>query len=101
MKFRIEVITVFKQLLKELAVGLRDLSFADNFKSFEYSGTLLASTANQKIRHSLNVVPSKYIIVHQTGAATITAGDTLWDDNYVYMTNNTAVDAVVTIIFFK
>jgi hypothetical protein len=101
MKFRIEVITVFKQLLKELSVGLRDLTFTDNFHSFEWSGTIVASETNYKIRHSLQLTPSKYIIVHQTGNAVVTAGSTLWDSNYVYMTNNTATDAVLTIIFFK
>ena len=101
MKFRIEIIKSFYALLKELSVGLRDLTFSDNFKSFEWSGTLDASVTNYPIRHSLTGAPTKYIIVHQTGNAVITAGSTAWDSNFVYMTNNTATAAVVTIIFFR
>ena len=101
MKFRIEIIKQFPQLLKELAVGLRDITFGDNFKSFEWSGTITGSVSNYAIRHSLTNTPSKYIIVHQTGNTIVTAGSTQWTENYVYMTNNTANDAVLTIIFFK
>jgi hypothetical protein len=101
MKFRLEAIKELKQLIKELAVGLRSLTFSDNFQSFEWSGTMPASVSNQKIRHSLTITPTKYIIVHQVGNAIITAGSTSWDSEFVYMTNNTATDATVTIIFFK
>lgn len=101
MKFRIEAIKNFHNLVKELALGLRDITFTDNFRSFEWSGTLSASVTNYPIKHSLTVTPTKYIIVHQTGNAVITAGSTAWDSNFVYMTNNTATDAVVTIIFFR
>lgn len=101
MRFRLEVIKDLKTLIKDLSLGLRDLNFTDNFKTFEWTGTLTASVTDYQIRHSLTIIPTKYIIVHQTGNAFITAGSTAWDSNFVYMTNNTATDAVVTIIFFK
>lgn len=101
MKFRLEILNNIKDLVKELSVGLRKLTFSENFDSFEWSGTLTSSVTNYAIRHSLTTIPTKYIIVRQTGNAIVTSGSTEWDGNFVYMTNNTATNAIVTIIFFK
>jgi len=101
MKFRLQTIREFSLLVKELATGLRDLTFGDNFNSFEWNGTITANT-EEKIRNTLTITPSKYIIVHQVGNALITAGATEWDGNFVYLKNNDATNsATIKIIFMR
>jgi hypothetical protein len=98
-KFRIEIIKEFKAVIKELATGLRNLSFSDNFQSFEYNGIISANT-EEKIRNQLTFKPSKYIITHQVGNALVTAGDTEWDNNFVYIKNHDATNAATIKITF-
>ncbi len=102
MKFRLEIIKDFKSLVKELTNGLRSLDFTNNFKSFEWTGTI-AATTELKIRNELTQKPTKYIILYQTGNALITASDTtLWDNNFVYLKNNSATtSATVTVQFLQ
>lgn len=87
-------------LLRELYVGLEGLSFADNFKSYEWSGTLGLSETKQ-IPHPFGKLPSGYIIFRQVGNAVVDASETLWTTQVAYLRNNSSTDTVeVTVIFF-
>ena len=101
-KFRLEIIKDLGSLIKELTSGLRNIKFADNFQSFEYGPTEIAANTEVKIRNQLSVVPSKVIIVKQVGNALVTAGDTEWSKNFVYLKNHDGSNAAtVTAIFLR
>jgi len=101
MKFRIEGLSQLLPLIKELANGLRNLSFADNFQSFEITLDIAANT-EEKIRNQLTFIPSGYIIKKQIGDAIVTAGTTDWDENFLYIKNHDATNsATITIIFIR
>lgn len=101
MKFNLERLRTFPQIVKELAIGLLDLTLADNFVSFQTTVTISA-TSESRIRNELTVKPTKYIIVDQTGNGLVTrSSSTVWTDNYLYMYNHGAAEVTVTIIFLK
>lgn len=99
MKFRLEALRDFRSLVKELALGLRNLTFAHNFQSFEATITIPA-TSSYTIRNQLTVKPTKYMIVDQTGNGLITRdGSNEWTINNLYLYNNGAVEVTATVIF--
>ena len=100
MKFNIERIKDIVNLSRQLAVGLRDLTFGDNFKSFETT-LVISATSEIRVRNTLNLMPTKYIIVSQSGDGLITKGSTEWTSDYLYLYNNGSVDVTITVIFFK
>lgn len=100
MKFNLERIKDIVNLTRQLAVGLRDLDFTDNFTSFEKTVTISATT-EARIRNELNIKPTRYIIVSQEGNGLITKGTTDWTDDFIYIYNNGSVTVTATIIFFK
>jgi 3-oxoacyl-(acyl-carrier-protein) synthase len=100
MKFNLERIKDIVNLTRQLAVGLRDLSFTDNFTSFETTLTV-AATTEARIRNELSVKPTRYVVVSQEGNGLITKGTTEWTDNFLYLYNNGAASVTFTVIFFK
>ena len=100
MKFRIEGLKSFQALIKELALGLRRLSLSDNFEGFETTVTIPATT-ELSIRNQLSFIPSRYIIVSQTGNGLITKGTTDWSNNFLYLYNNGSVDVTITVQFLR
>ena len=100
MKFNIERIEDIINLTRQLAIGLRDLTFGDNFKSFE-TEVVISATSEARVRNTLNLMPTKYIIVSQEGNGLVTKSDTLWNDNFLYLYNNGAEEVTITVIFLK
>lgn len=101
MKFSIDKLFDIKTLLRELGTGLTKLTFEENFQSFESEQTIAANT-EVAIRNQLDSVPTEMLITKQTGNALITAGDTAWTSNYVYVKNHDASNsATVKVRFFK
>jgi len=100
MKFNLERLEDIINLTRQLAVGLRDLTFGDNFRSFEETLTI-SGTSEIRLRNQLKSIPSKYIIVSQTGNGLITKGTTAWNTDHLYIYNNGSVDVTITVIFFK
>lgn len=102
MKFRSTVLNTFPKLIKELGVIFKDLSLEDNFSSYKIEDLALPANTETKIRNGLDHLPTKYIIVKQTGNALITAGDTVWTNDFLYLKNHDASNsATITVIFFK
>jgi len=99
-KFNLERIEDIVNLARQLAVGLRDMSFRDNFTSSETTVTISAGS-EARIRHSLSIVPTRYIIVDQTGNGLVTRGPTTWTNKYAYLINNGAESVTITVIFLK
>ena len=96
-KFRIETLKTLERIVKELATGLRALTFGDNFDSFETDELTLASGASTKVRNRLTIVPTRFIIIWAKGEANIGASDTTgedWSNEFIYLKNygsNTAI----------
>jgi hypothetical protein len=87
------------ELARNLMISLRDITFKDNFRSFTYEATISANS-EVKIRNRLTVRPNSYIIRFQTGDALVTAGTTIWDDDFLYMQNHDATNAATVKITF-
>ena len=88
---------------KDIVVGLRRLNFEDNFQGFQATVTIAAG-AEAVIKNGFegvleDSIPTKRIIVRQTGNGVITDGPTPWSADYVYLTNNGAVPVTITVIF--
>ena len=99
MKFNIENLKDIGRLIKELAVGLRNMDFINNFTSFVVSGTIgIGSTI--VVRNKLDSTNIRYIVTSNDGDGSITKSTT-WDSNYISFTNNGSVSAEVEIIVFK
>lgn len=91
----------FNSAMRELYIGLGGLSFKDNFDSFEWTGTLLPLEEKQ-ISHSLQSIPSGYLIFKQVGDAVVDAGVSPWTTKVVYLRNNHASNPVeLKAIFFR
>lgn len=101
MKFRISQLRDLPSLIKELANGLRKLTFSDNFNGFIKTDLVISATSEKEIRNTLKFIPNHYIILNQTGNGLITKGTTAWDSNYLYLYNNGAVSVTITILFME
>ena len=99
-KINIERIKDIVNLTRQLAVDLRNLTFADNFDSTEVE-VEIAATSEVRIRHDLQTIPTRYIITSQTGAGQVTKGTTEWDSNFAYLYNNGGSAVTIKVIILK
>lgn len=72
--------------LKGWVIGLRNLSFEDNFKGYEWEGEIEAGE-EVKIQHNLKVIPTRFIITDATGVGTIVRGSERATITYFYLQN--------------
>lgn len=100
MRFSLENLFDLKQLLRHLSAGLERLTFGDNFEGFEAT-IVISASSELKLRNQLNFIPTKYIITQQRGNGLVTAGDTDWDANFLYMKNHGASETTVTLQFLR
>ena len=101
MKFNLERLRDVALVVKELAIGLTDLTFDDNFTSFEKTVTISATSESQ-IRNQLKFQPTRYIIVDQTGNGLVTRSSTTdWNDNFLYLYNHGSNEVTVTVVFLR
>lgn len=88
-------------ILRELTNGLTKLSLNDNFESFE-SDVSIAAGQELEIRNELDAIPSKWIIINNSGNSyLIEKGTTEWTLDFVYLMNNGGSTASATILFLK
>ena len=99
MKFNIENLKGLPRLIKELAVGLRNLDFTNNFTSFVINDTI-GTGSTIVVRNKLDSVDIRYIVTSNDGDGAITKSTT-WNNNYISFTNNGSVEADIEIIVFK
>lgn len=100
MRFGLEKLRDYRELIKELANGLLKLDLLNNFESFE-TNVVISATSEKQIRNQLTFIPSRYIIVSQLGNGLITKSSTEWTKNYLYLYNNGAVEVTAKIIFMR
>ena len=91
--------TGLSQSLAELQSGLQNLSFQDNFQSFETTIVIPALT-ELKIINKLPVIPTKRLLVRSTSDK-ICDGSTPWTQTELYLKNNDVMDATVTVVFLR
>ena len=103
MRFRGTVLNTLPGLVKELGVLFKDLSLEDNFSSYKIEDLALPANTETKIRNGLDHLLTKYLIVKQTGNALITAGDTVWTNDFLYLKNHDASNSatISTILLYS
>ena len=85
--------------LRELTLGLRRLTFTENFQSFKITVTIAAGSETA-IRNELDTIPTGRIILKST-SGDIVDGDTADNLNFVFLKNAGASSATVTAIFIR
>jgi len=88
------------QSLREIQTGLQNLTFGDNFRSFEVSVVIPAGNTDFRIQNRIGVTPSKRIIV-RSNSNQVVDGTSPWDAEYVYLGNPGGTDATVTVVFLR
>ena len=88
------------QSLREIQTGLQNLTFGDNFRSFEASVVIPAGDLNFRIQNRLGVIPSKRLIV-RSNSNQVVDGTSPWAADYVYLGNPGGTDATVTVVFLR
>lgn len=101
MKLGLSHIKVLDKLVTMLEIGLSRLSFKDNFESFEVQDIEITFGTEVTIGNKLTNIPSKYIIVSQTGNGLVTKGDTSWSQQYLYLKNNGPDTVKVSVVFMR
>jgi hypothetical protein len=87
--------------LKDLESALRRLDFQNNFGSFEVTVTIPATTELRIPNQMAPVVPSRRIVVRQSGGGAITDGTSTWDREAVYLYNTGASSTTIKVIFIE
>ena len=90
-----------KENLRDLDVGLRRLSFDDNFESFKAESLEIAAGAEARIVNQFNLIPSGFLVLRQSGGGLITDGPTAWSTDFVYLTNTGGTTATITAVFLR
>jgi hypothetical protein len=88
--------------VRELRVGLQNISFVDNFDSFENVLTIPANTESE-ILNILGGIPSYYLILSaDKGGLSVCKGDSEWTLERIYLKNTSLTDAAnITVRFFR
>ena len=80
------LIGTVSETLKAWANSLRNLTFNDNFKSYEWIGELEAGE-EKGITHRLKVIPTRFIIISAKNTNQIIEGDTRHTNQFFYVKN--------------
>lgn len=90
-KFTISSSAVMR-VLESWLVGLRNLTFGENFKGYEWQGRIEAGE-EVRITHPLRVIPNRFLIINAEGVNTIVRGDQLATDKFFYVKNTASTTA--------
>ena len=101
MKFSLSTKADMKQVVRELSNGLSKLDLNDNFTGWQITATIGAGLEQQLVNQLQSGVPTKMIVVRQTGNGLVTDSGTTWTTDFVYVKNHGAVTVTATIIFMK
>lgn len=101
MKFSLESTRTLSALIRKLTVGLKKLSFQENFDAIDMEGIEIASGSELTIRNKLTYIPTKYIITSQIGNGLITKGDTPWTISSVSFKNNGLETVTFNVTFMR
>lgn len=72
--------------LQEWAVLLRGLSFSENFRGYEWSGTIAAGE-EVRITHRLKQIPTRFIVLSASGVNCLVKGEGKPSSDFFYLRN--------------
>ncbi len=92
--------------IKDLSISILKLDFYQNFQTFTLRDLMIPPNSQIAISNAFKrsypgTIPSARIIIRQQGNAVITDGNLPWDENHVYLFNNSANTVVISVIFFR
>jgi len=90
--------------IRAIASGVKDLTFGDNFISWETEVTIPAASEvaiRNQFRNS--IIPTRWVVVNVEGSNSIVKGTaTQWSEDFVSLKNlHASLSATVTVIFLK
>lgn len=88
--------------IRAIASGVKDITFADNFISWEETITIPAAS-EKVIRNQFRngIIPSRWIVVNAEGSNYVVKG-TAWSADFISLKNlDAALAATVTVVFLK
>lgn len=92
--------------MKELSVAFLKINFKDNFQSFTVNnltikaGKTNVAVANQFKTSYPGAIPTGRIIFRQQGNGVIVDGSVQWDQNFMYLSNPSANDITISVLFY-
>lgn len=86
--------------LKDLFAGLLSLDLVDNFSSFEET-LQIGNGEEVTIKNRLKHIPSKKIIVRQTGNGLVVDGTKGWNSDTLSLVNHGPNRVTITVIFMR
>jgi len=100
MKFNFPLAQTIEDIKRILDAGLQRLRLDENFIHFIVTVTIPSGTEFQ-IPNKLKSIPTKRIILRQTGNGHLTDGDFAWTRDILYIKNHGPDDTTATIIFME
>jgi len=90
-------------IIKELRVGLKKISFQDNFETFIGDFDIPALSELPIANRISGAIPEYWIILRKNeGGIYVCEGDTAWSLDYLYLKNTHAsLSASITVAFFR
>jgi hypothetical protein len=102
MKFAFETISNFEDLAQVLSTGMDKLDFIENFQAAEITIEGATSGNSIKLRNPLNFVPSRFIIVDQTGNGVVARDENNnWTTDFLYLYNHGPSTVNLKALFLK
>jgi hypothetical protein len=89
--------TELQSTLADLTTALNNLTFRSNFKCEIVPVVIPASATNFEVRHNLKLIPSGRLFIRANVTAIID-GTTPWTNQAIYLTNQSATVAVLTVV---
>lgn len=86
-----------RKAMESLQQILLTLNFKDNFRGYQWEGSIAAST-EISVAHRLGVVPSGYIVTYCQGG-TIQAGNAAWTNTHFTLRNISGATTAVGKVF--
>lgn len=88
---------------REVTSAFGRINFTDNFQAFIVNNLSIPNGKEVSIPNQLPLgqIPTGRIITRQTGNANIIDGDSPWTQNFLYLKNPSANDAVISVLFFQ
>lgn len=99
MKFTLENLFDFKQLIRHLSMGLKRLDLDNNFEGDEITA-LLPAGIETRVRNPLNFIPDRYMITSKSGNSTISKSN-VWTSDYIYFTNYGIEESTTSIFLYR
>jgi hypothetical protein len=87
--------------MKDLFVGLKRLSFEDNFESFQVTLKFEAGVSDVILDNQLSGVPSKWIVVRVTSGYVVLSDGPIWNAEKLSLRNSGASSGTATVLFMR